>query len=380
MVVEVVAPHGTGYAWKHPDALAAATNLKNWTFTTLLAGTTVVPYQQLPDFDWDCGPTLNQGSEPACTRFGVTAVRNYQELLDEGSAPFTSAEALQSYKYLKWGDPSGVWPGDGIPYAGGDIPLNVWKYEQLIGSVGPDGKNRKIGPYYQLDKTPSDTDQSWLDEFFNVMHDFGPVTVSSAWPTNWFPDPAPSGVMPNPSGATAGHMWAVKGKKTINGVIYARCRQSWGDGWGVVDTHGHGGEFLIPVAQFALVYILGLAECWKTVDILGDHPTPLPEVGMLPVYSIAPAYVDLAIGVQCFKEDGKTPLVKVSSGGAGRFSPGLAYAGQRAVEINTGGIRQYAVINSVNCTNVRPFAPVPVAHAAVLTLDGVPKLSGSITY
>ena len=370
--------HATGYAWKHPAAAIAAADSRNWTFSTLLAGAALIPYQLIPDFDLDLGPVLNQGDEPACTRFAVTAIRNGQELIDEGSAPFSSAEALQSYRYLKAGDPSGVWPGDGIPYGVGDIPLYVWQYEKAVGSVGPDGKTRKIAGYYQNDKQPSDTNQSWLDLVFNVLVTAGAVSVSSAWPDNWFPNPAPSGVMPYPGGAASGHMWAVKGKKTINGVIHARCRQSWGADWGAIDTHGRSGEFLIPVSYFALVSRLGLNECWKTVDVIDDHPSP--EVGMLPVYSIAPAYVDLAIGVQCFKEDGKAALVKVSSGGANRFSPGLAYAGKRAVEITTGGVRQYAVVNLADCTNVRPIPPAPKAHPVMVTVDAKPVATGSITY
>ena len=354
--------HGTGYAWKHPSALAAATDPRNWTFRHLLdgTGTTVTPYQQIADFDNDLGPVLDQGSSPACTRFAITGIRNWQELQDGApSAPFTSAEALASYQALKSGVP-GLWPGDGIPYADGDIPVNAWNFESKVGSTDANGKTHVIAAYYQLDKQSAQTEQDWLDEFFNVMAAFGPVSVASAWPNNWFPFPA-NGVMPTPGGASAGHMWAVKGKRTLaDGTIVAVCRQSWGSSWGLTDSFGRGGEFLIPVSYFQYTQQLGLWECWKTLDAKtpGEWPAPPvpPEPNMTVPLQGSPQLVDLAVGVQCYeRNDGTTPLVQIKSGGAGVFSPGALSATKLVVRISTGGVVQEAIVNASDATNARPL-------------------------
>lgn len=282
--------------------------------------------------------------------FGAHHVRNWQEWKDEQDYPYDSVAALAAYSNLKSG------AGDGIPYADGDIPLNVWRFLQTNGSAGTDGRIRKIESYYQLDKTAEQTEQEWLDLFFNTILLYGPVTVATAWPNNWFVNPAPSGVMPNPGGSSTGHMFSVSGKRTINGVICAACDQSWID-WGVIDPNGDTNVFYIPVDMFAMTAQLGLWECWKTFDVLGDHPVipippkPQPESGMLSIYTVDPVYLDLAIGTQLYKEDG-SPLTTVHSGGSHLFSPGLANATHRAVAISTGGVRQYALVAITDCKNV----------------------------
>jgi hypothetical protein len=366
-----VTTHGTGYAWKHPQAALAAASPTNWKFRHLLAGATLTPYQQIPDFDYDLGPVLNQGSSPACTRFSVTGIRNYQEKQDGApDFPFDSAEALLSYQRLKSG--YGAWPGDGIPYAAGDIPLNVWRYEQLVGSQDAAGEFHTIANYYQDDAYSGQTEQQWLDEFFNVMLLAGPVSVSSGWPNNWMPDPAPSlGVMPTPGGASAGHQWAAKGKKTLTAAqmaqigypslsgIMVRNRQGWGwPGWGIVDSFGRGGEFLIPVEWFAYTTQLGLHECWKSVDKPGEWPAPPapPEPAMTVKLIGSPQLVDLAVGTQCYQRaDGTTPLVTIKSGGTGVFSPGAFSTTQLVVRISTGGIVQEAIVNATDAKNARPL-------------------------
>jgi hypothetical protein len=103
-----------------------------------------------------------------------------------------------------------------------------------------------------------------------------------------------------------------------------------------------------------------LGAVYKAVDI-PDAPTPPAplEMNMLPIYRAAPKdqLVDLAIGVQCYREDGKTPLVKIASGGSGVWSPFATSATQRAVDISTGGVTQAAVVNLADCKNLRPAQP-----------------------
>ena len=72
----------------------------------------------------------------------------------------------------------------------------------------------------------------------------------------------------------------------------------------------------------------------------------------LPITEAAPKLVDLAIGAQLYRLDGTTPLVTLSSGGTGLWSP-FASGSNRAVQISTGGLVQLALVRAADCANVR---------------------------
>jgi hypothetical protein len=91
-----------------------------------------------------------------------------------------------------------------------------------------------------------------------------------------------------------------------------------------------------------------------------------------------PKIVNLAVGVQLYATDGKTPLVKLSSGGTDLYSP-FGNGAQRAVVISTGGVRQVAFVALTACTNIRPFAASGVTVGG-WTINGKPVASGSVTF
>ena len=77
-----------------------------------------------------------------------------------------------------------------------------------------------------------------------------------------------------------------------------------------------------------------------------------------------PQLVDLPAGRPLLRPDGKTPLINVSRAIVGVYSPAPGPGvGQRYVIITTGGVRQFAVVNTAGLT-FRPFAdPVPTGAA-----------------
>ena len=83
-----------------------------------------------------------------------------------------------------------------------------------------------------------------------------------------------------------------------------------------------------------------------------------------------PKIVDLAVGVQCYAADGKTPLVKIQSGGKDIYSP-YGNGAQRAVVISTGGVRQVAMVALTACRNIRDYTPPPPVTLHKVTVDGV---------
>lgn len=344
--------HGTGAFPSPPDE-------RDWDIAELMAGE---PIRSIPaDFASDLGPLLDQDGIGACVAFAATGIRNWQEHADEGRWAFDTPSAYQTYQWLKHGH--GSFGGDGMPGIEGSSARAVWDLARTEGIPARSGPPRRIAAYYRLSGVPGS--EAWVATMQQVILVHGPVSVVMPWADNWFSSPTGDGILPHPTVARSSHMFARTGWRTIGGQRYWRHRNSWG-AWGVTDSFGHRGEFLTPV-EFDGLFGVRLDEAWKTIDITGDSPTPPPEVGMLPVYSINPALVDLPVGTQLYREDGKTPLVKVSAGGVGRFSPGLAFAGKLAVEISTGGIHQYAVANVADCRNIRPIAPLADCTAAIET-------------
>ena len=87
------------------------------------------------------------------------------------------------------------------------------------------------------------------------------------------------------------------------------------------------------------------------------------ETMPLPITEAVLKLVDLAIGAQLYRLDGTTPLVKLSSGGMGLWSP-FASGANRAVQISTGGVVQLALVRTADCTNVRPASAAVDDEAA----------------
>jgi hypothetical protein len=281
-----------GYLIDDPLAIAAREKPENWPMQLLVPTSVPVP----DDFDTDCGPTLDQDGVGACVMFSATSVRSYQEKADELGWKFSSQSAFVGYKWLKNGH--GAYPGDGAPDAEGSYPLAVWTLAKVEGIPGSDGIGRKIAAYYQLRGTPGD--QAWIDTQIQVLLQYGPVTVSSAWPNNWWTADAKTGLLPYPAGIAGGHQWVRKGY-TLKGPVgpisaglsptgrYWRNRQSWGQ-YGATDRFGRSGEFLTPFEGDSAYYNLQIGEVWKTLDVI-DHPKPVVWTAHVPagpinVYSV----------------------------------------------------------------------------------------------
>ena len=334
-----------------PLAIAARENSANWPMELLVPTALPVP----DDFDTDCGPVLDQGSVGACVAFSATAVRSYQEKLDEGIWAFNSASAFQTYDWLKHGH--GAYPGDGIPNTEGSYPLAVWQMAKVEGIPGIDGKPRQIEAYYQLKGTPGSVD--WIDIQIQVLLQFGDFTISAAWPNNWWSANSATGLLPYPSGVAGGHMWVRKGfwlkgptGSLSNGLSqsgrYWRHRQSWGT-YGKTDKFGRTGEFLLPFEADAGYPNLGINEVWKTVDII-DAPTPGgPDV--IPAIDKVPRLLSIPVGTQFYTPDTNEPLVKLGGTAPARvYSPFAVSATQYAVVISTGGVQQEARVNRAAVT------------------------------
>jgi hypothetical protein len=369
-----------GYLIDDPRAIAARTDPRNWSMALLVPTAVPVP----DEFDCDLGPVLDQDGVGACVAFAATSVRNSQERVDEGKWVFDTDSAFLAYKWLKQGH--GAYPGDGIN-AEGSYPQAVWQMAKVEGVPGIDGKARKIAAYYQLQGTPGSTD--WIDTQIQVLLQFGAVTACSPWPNNWW-DCGTSGILPFPAGIAGAHMFVKKGFTLVGpkGSIaigmspsgrYWKFRQSWGTAsYRRIDKFGRAGEFLIPFeAETAYPNAFGgNGEVWKTID-LDEYPNPEPTPPPTPeelmvVTDRTPMVVDLPIGLQLFKTDGVTPLVKMSAASANVYSPaGGPVATQRFVTITTSGVAQFAVVNTAGLT-FRPY-PSDTKHKVRVFIDGVQK-------
>jgi len=315
-----------------------------------------------------CGPTLNQLPYGACVGMAVTNIHAAQEFADEGRQLLPNVlDALRLYA-----DSKGLaWPptGQGWDPVEGTWPALVLAHAKAKGLPTKDGSPpRRISAYYLLGVP--DGSSTFLDVFQQTLLQLGPVLFSTLWPHNWFSVLA-GGYMQPPSFAFApsGHAYEACGWVTGCATGLAGClfdviaHQSWGP-WGKDPEYKD--HFRIHSPHLAQVG----KEAWKSVDIKGDAPAPPGPGGTmtLPIYDAAPKHqlVDIAVGTQLFATDGKTALVKLSSGGSGIQSPFATTAAQRLVRVGVGGIVQGAIVATAACTNLRPIsAPAdPTAIAA----------------
>jgi hypothetical protein len=351
---------GLGYAIDAPEAIAAREKPTNWPMALLVALTLPVP----GDWDADLGPVLDQDNVGACVAFSSTSVRSYQEKIDEGGWRFDSPAAFLAYDWLKNGH--GSYPGDG--YNGeGSWPLACWTLAKAEGLPGADGKARRIAAYYQLTGSPGD--QAWIDTQIQVLLQFGPVTVSSAWPANWWVANSANGFLPYPSGTAGAHQYVRKGfwlKGPVGPLSsgmsptgrYWRHRNSWGT-YGKTDKFGRTGEFLLPFEADWQYPNLKINEVWKTVDIK-DAPAPPPPPPLqgdaMRAYDRQPRIFDLPLGTQFYRTDAVTPLVKLSKAAVGLYSGHAIDSASYEVVITTGGVMQAAIVRRAACKNVRNWA------------------------
>jgi hypothetical protein len=267
-------PRGLGCLIDDPLAIAARTDPRNHNMADLITADVPVP----DSLDYDLGPVLDQDGIGACVAFAATSIRSHQEHIDEGAWAFDTDSAFTAYEWLKHGH--GAYPGDYVQ-GEGSYPKAVWTLAKDEGIPGRDGKPRRIAAYYQLQGDPGS--EAWVATRQQVLLQYGPVSVSSAWPGNWW-SCGTSGFLPLPRGVAGGHMFVCKGfwlKGPVGSVAdgrsptgrYWRYRQSWGDAYARKDQYGRGGEFLLPFESDTSYPVFGTGgECWKTIDIKGDGP------------------------------------------------------------------------------------------------------------
>jgi len=343
-----------GYLYDHPEAIAARTDPRNYNMADLIVQEVAIP----DDLDYDMGPCLDQNGVGACVAFAATAIRMWQEKVDEGTFEFNSASAFTTYSWLKNGH--GAFPGDGIPNVEGSFPSAVWQMAKVEGIPGIDGNARKIDSYWQLQDTPGSP--AWIETQLQVLTQFGPVSVATPWPNNWW-GCGPSGILPFPVGNAGAHMYGKKGHWLVGpkGPLaqgmspsgrYWRMRQSWGDAaYTRRDKYGRAGEWLLPFeAEAAYPNAFGgNGEIWKTIDKAGDDPTPGGE--MVPAKDKTARVITAPAGTQLYDIESGAALVKLGGTGSIRLHSPFAYSTtQYAVILTTGGTQQLVRINKTGTT------------------------------
>lgn len=345
--------HATGLLLDHPVTQAAYADPRNWPMTLLMEG---VPFR-VPPPEYTCPgvrPTaLDQDGIGACVAFSGVNIKDTQEKLDHGAWLYDTPTAFLAYNRLKrgWGE----WPGDGID-SEGSYPQAFWEMARKVGVEDRNGRAWKISAWYTHDLADDD-DLAFLQQ---VLLTFGPVSFGTVWPTNWFADPsaAEDYRMPTPAGGYGGHAYSCIGWKTIAGVVWLTFVNTWGP-WGSPQ-----GIFRAKASWF-YVQPLGPQIVHKIVDFddVPDPPAPVQE-DTVRAYDALPRTFNCATGTQFYKQDGVTPLVALSSGGVGLYSPCRWSVDKYNVRISTGGIAQLAVVKAADVSNVRPYGPdctIPVA-------------------
>jgi hypothetical protein len=335
-----------GYLIDAPEAVAARTDPRNYNMADLIVTEVAVP----DDLDYDLGPCLDQDGVGACVAFAATAIRMGQELVDEGTFEFNTDSAFTAYSWLKKGH--GAYPGDGVD-AEGSYPSAMWQMAKVEGVPGIDGNARKIESYWQLQGTPGSA--AWIETQLQVLTQFGPVSVATPWPGNWW-GCGPSGILPFPAGLAGAHMYVKKGHTLVGpkGALaagmspsgrYWRMRQSWGDAaYTRRDRYGRAGEWLLPFeAEAAYPNAFGgNGEIWKTIDITGDDPTPGGD--MVPAKDKTARLLSVPAGTQLYALETGAPLVKVAA--TSRLLSPFAYSlTQYAVIVTTSGVQQLVRVN-----------------------------------
>jgi hypothetical protein len=314
--------------------------------------------------------TLDQNPWGACVTFSDAYVHSGVEV-DEGYLIPKVIDPLATYFDIKGLPNGGPDPSPGL------MPVDALSYLKRYGWITKDGSpRRKIGPYYLVGVPGSGA--SYLDAMQQTILQLGPFQFVAAWPGNWFTT-LRTGHMKAPSATLAGgHAFEACGWEAFpNGCpLVAGCKwdsihhQTWGEFGFDPEYPNH---FRVHSPHWD-----GLGwESWKFLDLPGDAPAPPPPPpppptpeDLMVVTDRTPMVVDLPLGLQTYRTDGVTPLVKMSADTKNVYSPsGGPVVGQRYVTITTGGVSQYAVVNVAGLT-LRPYS-ADVVHKVRVFVDGV---------
>lgn len=188
---------------------------------------------------------LDQGTEGACTGFGLAAVIN---LLNQRRGAAVRVSPRMLYEMARKHD---EWPGEA--YAGsscrgaikGFAQMGVcrdsyWPYRDdrpggLTVKAARDARANTIGAYYRLEHRVSD--------FHAALNEAGAIFCSADVHDGWESPAAKSGVIPLRSTVTGGHAFAIIGYNREGFWVQNSWGRTWGQGglalWSYEDWHAH---------------------------------------------------------------------------------------------------------------------------------------------
>jgi hypothetical protein len=182
-------------------------------------------------------PVLNQGDTPECVAFAHSALKAFEDRIDQGS-------------YFDFNEYTFFYSIGGT--ANGAVIRNA--LDKLVNDGYPvvnigNAYQHKIAAYYRI---PED-----IETIKQAIMAFGPVIMGTEWYQSW-ENLNSNYQLPAPSGSQNGHAFIIVGWD-YRGF---RCRNSWGTAW------GQGGDFYMPFS-YALTYGF---EFWKAIDQIVTGP------------------------------------------------------------------------------------------------------------
>jgi hypothetical protein len=181
-------------------------------------------------------PVLNQGSTPQCVAYSSATLKAYEDLRDQGPAPYNEGAFFTQI--------GGTVNGAIIRNAMASMLATGYP---VVGSAA-----RKIAAYYAVPVERT--------ALCSAIATFGPLVIGTPWANSWF-HPV-NGVLPAFDVQVGGHAIAAIGWDDRG----LHLRNSWGSGW------GNGGDAILPWDQLGHV-----REAWKCVDVIEPKPVPPPR-------------------------------------------------------------------------------------------------------
>ena len=179
-------------------------------------------------------PVLNQGATPMCVAFSTSALKGWEDRIDQGR--FFDFDEPTFFRAIG-GGPNGAIIRNAL-----DRLLKVGYPVVRIGLAPA----HRIAAYYAIPKTQA--------ALMQTIHDFGPIVIGTPWYHSWFHPIGTGGnlKLPAPDYSVGGHAILAVGYNPTGLVL----QNSWGAAW------GYHGRVTMPWA-----YVLhAVWEAWKAVD------------------------------------------------------------------------------------------------------------------
>jgi len=172
---------------------------------------------------------LDQGSEGACTGFGLAAVIN---LLNRQRSRHYQVSPRMIYEMAKRHD---EWPGERYPgsschgaikgwYAMGVCQEKHWPYKPNPGELtikrAKQARENTLGAYYRL--------QHRISDFHTALNEVGAIFASARVHAGWNGKAVKNGIIPIKADPLGGHAFAIVGYNNRGFLV----QNSWGRDWG----------------------------------------------------------------------------------------------------------------------------------------------------